>query len=137
MLLSQIQANGSRAVLARLWQDPRHFEEVCDHIETGAPGWLRVASELRASSDAGQSTSLNYSVARALPRAPVAVLSLIGRGFTVEDVCTSPFIEPDPGVAERYQKRALKALRRVRELHLQSTRDACIVRVGAKLQLLR
>ena len=109
-LLSQIDASGPKVVFHRLWANEGQFEVICNRIETGDPSWLEVARRLRPVSDAAASLSLNYSVARALPAAPALVLGLVGRGFSIHDICTSPFIEPDPGVAERYEARALNAL---------------------------
>ena len=109
------------------------FERVCHMIETADPKWLEVARLLKPASDAGLALSLNYSVARALPRAPERVLALIGHGFTVEDVCTSPFIEPEPGVAENYQRRTVAALRGVRAPGLSSVVSECLAGVEVPL----
>ncbi|HSL78271.1 MAG TPA: hypothetical protein VK877_01305, partial [Pseudolabrys sp.] len=97
-------------MLRELWKNELQFEEICGAIETGRSEWLEVARLLRPVSDGAQTLSVNYSVARALPKAPSRVLRLIGQGFAVEDVCTSPFIEPEPGLAERYEEDALRAL---------------------------
>ena len=68
-----------------------------------------MARLLAPGSDAASAESLVLSVARALPKSPRQVLSLVaeteknqaGR-FTVDRICISPFIEPEPGVLERY-----------------------------------
>ena len=96
-LLAEIETTGPRVVLQRLWADERQFSAVCEAIETAEPDWLEVARRLKSVSDAGISLSLNYCVAKALPVGPTRVLGLVGRNFTVEDLCTSPFIEPDAG----------------------------------------
>src|SRR5438445_585631 len=95
-LLKEIDSAGPRAVLKRLGEQPGLFDGVCDAIASAEPAWLEVARRLKSASDAGSSLSLNYSVARALPQAPERVLALIGRGFALADICTSPFIEPEP-----------------------------------------
>ena len=121
-LLQEIDSSGPREVIRRLEQQ-NLFDPVCAAIETGSPSWLEVARRLAPGSDASSALCIDYAVARALPRAPSRVLALIGRGFTVEDVCTSPFIEPEPGVAEAYQQRAAKALR---SLPPSRIRDDCL-----------
>jgi hypothetical protein len=128
-LLAEIDASGPKVVLARLWANEPQFEAVCARIETGDVQWLEVARRLRSVSDAAASLSLNFSVARALPTAPVRVLQLVGHGFLISDICTSPFIEPEPGVAERYEARALKALATLQDTQLSTRAEECAARV--------
>jgi hypothetical protein len=130
VVLREIDSQGPRTVLERLSENEALFAG----IESGDPRWLEVARRLRGVSDASTSLSLNYSVARALPKAPERVLTLIGRGFTVNDVCTSPFIEPEPRVAEEYAKRAEAALRHVTTSHLTKARDRCLELVHLRPQ---
>ena len=132
-LLRQIASEGSQPVLEPLWRNEERFEQVCIKIESGDPPWLEVARRLRASSDAASTLSLNYAVARALPANPASVLKLIDRGFTVDDICTSPFIEPEPGVAEGYQRRAVAALRGPLPSDLESVRAKCLSRIEEPL----
>jgi hypothetical protein len=124
-LLSEIDTSSPKAVFARLWANQRDFDEVCGRIATGDAQWLEVARRLRSVSDAAASLSLNFSVARALPAAPVRVLRLVGRPFLIDDICTSPFIEPEAGVAERYEARALQALAALRDTQLKSLAEQC------------
>jgi len=110
-IISEIKLKGAKEVIARLTSDENwtEFEKVCDEIETGKKEWLEVAKLLAPGSDAATAESLIISVARALPKSPRHVLSLVAEteqdpkgGFTVEMICTSPFIESEPGVSERY-----------------------------------
>jgi len=128
-LLSEIEGNGPRAVLDRLWANQHQFEALCAAIESADPSWLEVARRLRPVSDAAISESLDYSVARAIPAAPARVLGLVGRGFTIERICTSPFNEPEPGVAEHYEQQALKALSGLSGSSLSSVAEKCAARV--------
>ena len=125
MLKAEIKTEGAKKVLNRLWQEEKTFDLLCSKIESGAPEWLEIAQLLRPVSDAAATLSLNYSVARALPKRPERVLGLIGHGFTVKDICTSPFIEPGPGVAEGYEKSTLGALATVKATELIRARDEC------------
>lgn len=134
LTVAELQAEademGEQEVLTTLWQDEARFNQVLDSIETGDSGWLAIAQQLRPFSDAGISTSLNYAVARALPNAPKRVLGLVEEnGFSLEDVCDSPFIEPEPGVAEEYEARTLEALSTVEDSSLVSLVEACSERV--------
>ena len=109
-LLKRISIEGGHKVLWDLWEHEREFGRVISGIESGDPSWLKIAASLRPFSDAAASLSLDYAVAIALPKAPDRVLALVGHGFNLELICTSPFIEPDPGVAETYERQALAAL---------------------------
>jgi hypothetical protein len=128
-LLHEIDTLGPRAVMSRLAVDRAQFDQICAQIESGDPQWLEVARRLKGVSDGGASLSLSYAVARAIPAAPSRVLALIDHGFTVDDVCGSPFIEPDPGVADEYKRRALLALRSVSAFALQTARNQCLAKI--------
>lgn len=128
-LLKRIASDGGRKVLWDLWEHERQFDQVVSGIESGDPSWLKVAVALKPFSDAGASPSINYAVARALPNAPERVLALTTHGFNVEEVCTSPFIEPALGVAEAYERRALAAPARMKGTALAPVAAACAVQV--------
>jgi hypothetical protein len=128
-LRAEIKSRGPRAVLDRLlWNEPQ-FNAIGSQIETGRTEWLQIAQLLRPASDASATLSLNFSVALALPRAPARVLRLIGHGFSIDDLCTSPFIEPEPGVAEEYEQRALRALAGFKGSTLEKVAAECADRV--------
>lgn len=131
-LLSAIDAKGPRKVLDDvLEENDIAFDSICHSIESGDPQWLEVARRLRPGADAFVAESLDYAVARALPKSPKAVLGLIGHGFTLDRVCTSPFNEPEAGIAETYQKAAAEALKTVTSPKLRVIRDECLKRIGA------
>ena len=131
-LLAQIRDRGARAIASDFARDERRFDLVLAQIERGSPAWLRVAAELRLQADGFVSEGLRYAVARAIPRAPRAVLKLIGKPFTIDDVCTSPYNEPEPGVAERYEREATAALRSVPDASLRDIRDGCLKRIASQ-----
>lgn len=123
---AEIDGNGAKAVIAALGQDQARFDKVGDAIATADPVWLTIALRLRAGSDAAAGEALSQSLALALPNAPERVLALAGHGYTVGNLCTSPFIEPAPGVAEAYEAKALAALQSVTDPALQATVAQCI-----------
>lgn len=125
LLIKRIASEGGHKVLWDLWDQPRQFDQVMSGIESGDPSWLKVAAALRPYSDAGASLSLAYAVARALPKAPENVLALTQQGFKIDDICTSPFIEPEPGVAEAYERETLKALATVKGASLAPVAAEC------------
>lgn len=137
-LLQRIAQLGGRRVLADLWKDDRAFDAAMDGIESGDPAWLEVAIRLRPFSDAGASEAIDDAVARLLPAQPRRILSLIGHdGFEIGHVCTTPFIEPAPGVAEAYENKTLAALASVRDPDLAYLARECAQRVGLPGRSLR
>jgi hypothetical protein len=128
-LLTRIAKEGGHKVLWELWDHEDSFGYVLDGVESADTSWLKVATALRPFADGGASLSLDYAVALALPKAPDRVLALVGHGFDVEYICTSPFIEPDPGVAEAYERQALAALAKVKAPALAPIASECSKRV--------
>jgi len=128
-LLAEITSQGPRAVVDRLVWNESQFDAIGSQIETGAADWLQIALLLKPVSDAHASEGLDLCVARALPRAPSRVLRLVGHGFSLDHVCTSPFIEPEPGVVEEYERRALRALAGFKGSTLEKVAAECSDRV--------
>ena len=128
-ILSRIATDGGHKVLWDLWQHEDEFNHMLSGIESADSSWLQVASALRPFADAGASLSIDYAVARALPKAPDRVLALTRHGFDIESICTSPFIEPAPGVAKAYEQQTLAALANVKDPALASIAVECAKRV--------
>lgn len=133
-VLARIAKEGGRKVLWDLWEHEEEYGYVFSGIESGDASWLKVASALRPFSDAGATLTLDFAVARALPKAPERVLALIGHGFDFEFICTSPFIEPEPGVAEAYEQKTLLALSKVKSPALAPIAAQCAERVRLPAQ---
>ncbi len=128
-LLASIRDEGPKPVLARLWADHEVFDQICSRIESGDPLWLKVASALRPAADAASAEELDFSVARALPNSPRGVLSMIGKGFDLEWVCTSPFIEESIDIEKAYLHKAEKALVKLNAIDVEETRKKCLLRI--------
>jgi len=126
---ARIHAEGGRKVIKDLRADEAEFEEILSRIDSGESEWLDVALLLKPFSDGGTAEGVGYAVARALPKAPARVLSLVGHGFDLEEVCTSPFNEPAAGIAESYERKALAALATVRDRRLGTLASECAKRI--------
>jgi hypothetical protein len=113
----------------RLDSDAGYAHPILRAIETADPAWLEIARRLRVEADAGVAQSLNQALARALPKAPERVLAMVGNGVVLEQICTSPFIEPAPGVAQAYAEQTLAALATVSQPELRPLAQACMQRV--------
>jgi hypothetical protein len=93
-------------------------------IATGDSAWLDVAEQLTPAS-AAAAASLSIALASALPRSPNRVLAVLGRKYSVEDVCSIPFLEPESTLVMSYHDEAVAALNRVDSATLINVRDAC------------
>lgn len=124
-ILSRIAKQGGDKVLPNLWESEDEFDQVLAGIESGDADWLEVASKLRPRTEDGASLAIDHAVAIALPKAPTRVLALVGRGFELEFICTSPFISPEPDVAEEYQRQTLTVLSQVTDPALKPLADTC------------
>ncbi len=66
---------------------------VLSEIENGNKEWLEVAEYLRNYSDASATKELIYSMAFALKNSTDNVLAILDGGYSVNEICSSPFIE--------------------------------------------
>lgn len=121
---------GEGAMLVGLLNDDRSAfaAAVYEDIESGDPKWLDVACRLHEFSDASVTLSLQFSVARALPRKPLHVLSLIGTCFEVDDVCTDPYIE-DARESASHVLRVERALSQPLDRSVEAVARRCLARV--------
>lgn len=124
-ILLRIKDEGGRNVLWSLWENQEQFGAMLDLAAAADPRWIEVLRQLRPYSDAGASEMIDMSVASALPLNPEAILKLIGNGFELDRICTSPFIEPEPGIAEKYEKKALDALAHIKDPKLKNLAQKC------------
>lgn len=124
-ILLRIKDEGGRNVLWSLWENQEQFGAMLDLAAAADPRWIEVLRQLRPYSDAGASEMIDMSVASALPLNPEAILKLIGNGFELDRLCTSPFIEPEPGIAEKYEKKALDALAHIKDPKLKNLAQKC------------
>jgi hypothetical protein len=125
-VLADIRRNGADSIAARMSRDDAFGEHVLDAMGSGDSTWLEVAVALRPTGYADIAESLPISVAEALPKAPERVLSLIRRKeFSIDEVCTIPFIEPQASVVAAYYAKTSAALGGVKRADLAAERDQC------------
>ena len=99
---------------------------VLSGVSSGDRRWLALVPRLKAGTDAATSLALIVSVAEALPRNPMAVLSLIKANPSWQNVCTYPMIEPTKAEQRIYFRKAIPAVRSVRDPTLRSTTNRCL-----------
>ena len=125
-IAQRVQEEGAAAYLKSVDEDDTGWQHLLEAVETGEPAALSLASRLRPAADAGLAKSLDISFARALPAAPLEIVTMVQAGTPADTLCTSPFIEPEPGVESRFSKAALAALDRVDPVDRpQPAFDAC------------
>ena len=125
-VLEAVQREGPDSVAHRMDRDDAFGERVLDGIASGDSIWLEVAVSLRPTGTAGIAEALPIMVAEALPKAPERVLALIAeRRFSIDEVCSIPFIEPSDSLVAAYYAQVSTALARVDRVDLAATRDRC------------
>ena len=123
-VLSEIKLRGGGAVSKRLDTDESFGRSVMSGVATGDSLWLDVASRLTPPS-ASAEASLAIALASALPHSPARVLSLLGRNYSVEEVCGIPFLKADAALVTSYHVEAAAALGAVTDSLLTKKRDMC------------
>ena len=128
-LLSEIEARGSAAVLAEVYEDDQRWRTVLEGIASGSRGWLRVAERLKPSAR-NQAEELTLAVARALESQPSHVLSLLGDVFDADDVCSLNTLEESLGPAYagalRTVEKRERAVAKVADPEVRQQRDECL-----------
>jgi hypothetical protein len=110
-----------------------HWNELLAAIATAEPGWLDLAAELRANSDAESSATLDAAMGEALRQSPVNVLRrLDGQPFSVPTVCGNGFA--DLGIlgatdAEQSLAAQAAAVAKVQDAKLKDRQSACLQRI--------
>lgn len=126
LVLSEMKLGGASRVAKRIDADQSFGRSVMDGIATGDSLWLEVARNLTPASSAAEAT-LKIALASALPRAPDAVLSLLGEKVSAQDVCSIPFLESTTMLITTYHDDAVAALGSVKTPALAGLRDSCRV----------
>ncbi len=127
-LLEEVDERDSKAIVIRLWKDHSCWGSVLSEVASAEPAWLHVAERLKPGADAGASLALRHAIARALPHSPEAVLALIDKGFSLESVCTTPFLEEPLEIVVRYLERTEAALKTVSPAI--SHREECLEKIS-------
>jgi hypothetical protein len=126
---ASLESRGPRETVGRL-QAASQWDVVLDGIGKGEVAWIALVPRLAQGTDAGLSETLGVALAKALPRAPAAVLNALDPGdgplLGPSRVCGAPFVEPTPDFLAAYRPRALAAVEGVRDPRLRSIRDACL-----------
>ena len=133
-LRADIEHRSAKAVVDHLWNS-HAWDLVVDHISRGEEAWIALAPSLAAGTDAGASETLSVSLADALPRNPEAVLAVLdltdGPVLGPGQVCSAPFYDDSKAASARYRRRALQAVKAIRDPRLNAARDACLTRLKA------
>ena len=124
---ASVESRGAGETVRRL-QAAGQWDVVLDGISNGEVAWIALVPRLAQGTDAGP--SLGVALAKALPRAPAAVLHALdpgdGPALGPSRVCGAPFAEPTPAFLDAYRPRALAAVESVRDPRLRNVREACL-----------
>jgi hypothetical protein len=130
LVLSEIKLTGGESVSKRIDDDERFGRSVMTGVATGDTLWLQVASRLTLRSAAAE-TSMEMALASALVHAPARVISMLGRKYPLEKVCSIPFLEADTTRVMAYHDSAAAAMTAISDTLLLAKRDSCRVQLDA------
>jgi len=125
-LLHNIEKNGNTLVANDLIDNPEKWNFVLTKISTGNQDWLTVANQLKPVTSAANAEALNFAIAHALIANPEAVLNIIGKNFTVDEVCVSPFIEGSVNTEIIFLNKVIKSVTMTKTESLQTIKSACL-----------
>lgn len=126
VIMQAIEREGAAAAVARLKNDPHEWKHVLEQVEQGSTPWLKVGLALRPGTGVGTRHPLDVALYSALPNNPDQVLSWIGHGVSLDDVCSVPRAEWDRAQAHGYLARAKKALKKPLPADIEPIRAQCL-----------
>ena len=136
LVLSQIKMGAAGAVARRIDNDQKFGQSVMNGVATGDSLWLEVARQVKLESSAAEA-SMTIALASALPRSPSRVLRLVGRKYSLEEVCGIPFLEADSARISAYYADAVSALRQLRDTVVTTKTITCLANLDdARVQKL-
>lgn len=126
-VLDDIDSHGVGYVVQKLSAgNGNQWRTVIRAIETGSPAWLDVAKRLLTATDAGRTTDLYFALSLALTRNADGVLSMVGPGLPIDNVCSVPYIEPDEKTIVAHRTKVHSALQKVTSAGLEPKKKACL-----------
>ena len=124
---AEIEARGPAAFLAGL--TPDQIDQLYEHFDGGDAAWLAIVPKLAAVADGANAEGLTISLAFALPKNAKAVLAIttVPDGvLAAQRVCSMPFIEDTMANRPAYRRKALVAVKKVKEQSLAAVKEACL-----------
>lgn len=124
------------AIVRKLTEgNAENWNMIMDRISNGDENWITYVNYIAPGTDAGTTTDLIVSMAYGLSKNPSAVLAQgsHGFGFSLEQLCSLPFIEPTYDFVKNYGQETLEALQQVDKPYLTDARDTCIRRLRDSL----
>lgn len=117
---AQVERQGAKSYLMETFDNHEqwfaHTKALQQGLDNGDDAALNVVSKIKAVSDAGASVSLNFMVARAIPKNSNIVSSSVKSGFELSGICNVPYIEEEQEVVDEYIKNAQASLKKEMEL---------------------
>lgn len=138
-LIREVERVGAKRMVDSVFRDHSFGEMIDSGIATGDSAWLQLARRLKPAADGGVSEELELSLGEALPKAPEAVLRMLGdtlAHFDMGWVCRDEVVTDDVDTARAstinraHRIAAVAALRTVRSPDLIARRDSCATILG-------
>jgi len=90
--------------------ESKEYDNLLDKIEGGDDFLIREAAVLSQWVDASVGLSLRFALSRAIIKNPDAVMSLVPETFSVDELCTIPYIEESKAVELNHIEMSIAAL---------------------------
>ena len=90
--------------------ESQEYDGLLDKIESGDDFLIREAAVLSQWADASIGLSLRFTLSRAIIKNPDAVMSLVPETFSVDELCTIPYIEEPKTVELNHIEMSIAAL---------------------------
>lgn len=128
-----IESRGARSTILYL-NKVDELDYLLDQVGKGKSEWIAIAPRIAPGTDAAVAEGLGISLARALPRNPLAVLRVVDLAnedgvLGVNRVCGVPFIETTRAYNNAYKRRAIPAVSRVQDFTVATARAKCLSRL--------
>lgn len=104
----------------------KEYEKVLDKIERGDDVLIRNSYLFKPWIDASSSLSLTYALSRSLTKNAEAVFSVIPEHFTLQDICTIPYIEAPINVELEHIEKSIQALDKILKYKSDSRVSECM-----------
>ena len=108
-----------------LWKDWNKFQLFLEKVESGDPQWLKVGKLLEQYTDAGVSTALSLTFARAIQNNPKEVLQIMSE-YDVKWSCSVPLLEPKKSDYDAFVKKTTIAVQSLNVLELTEKKIVCL-----------
>lgn len=129
MIEQQGATNAVKALYAD-GADTAGWNAVLEGVAGGDQAWLDLAPLLKPGTDAATAETLTIALSEALPKNAAGAMKLIGKDWTVDDVCRLGVIEPSEAEVAAWKTGATAAVTAVTDPTLADMKAKCLADIA-------